>query len=329
MDQYKGEYENASESSSATELDAFMRQYKHFRQFRDLKDLRKKFNDFIEVQNLDESNQQINKFDLPNIDKVSKEILRKYGLKETSEWKCYSLESVPGLLVIANPFKNGYQRYLVKMLLDDCHKLPNKTNLDMHTKRCIDSNLWTEAVKSKDFNQFNKLRWATVGYHYDWTNKVYYDEDFNEIPEYIREVCETVAFAMGFDDFRSEAGIVNYYHLNSTLSAHQDHSEENMKAPLVSISLGNPAIFLIGDDTKQTKPQAILLRSGDVVLMTGKSRYSYHAVPKIFKDEIEGYFKYESENPGDNEKVVGDEEWSQFYNYISLNRLNLNIRQVY
>jgi len=159
--------------------------------------------------------------------------------------------------------------------------------------------------------------------------EVYYDEDFNEIPEYIREICEAVALVMGFDDFRPEAGIVNYYHLNSTLSAHQDRSEENMRAPLVSISLGNPAIFLIGDDTKQTKPQAILLRSGDTVLMTGKSRYSYHAVPKIFKDEIGEYFQYESESRDEAERVVSDEEWSQFYKYISLNRLNMNIRQVY
>ena len=78
---------------------------------------------------------------------IPQETLEKYGLKELKEWKCYSIEDVPGLIVISNPFKNGFQRYLVKMLLEDCPKLPNKTNLDLHSKRTIDSNLWKEAIE--------------------------------------------------------------------------------------------------------------------------------------------------------------------------------------
>jgi alkylated DNA repair protein alkB family protein 1 len=80
---------------------------------------------------------------------------------------------------------------------------------------------------------------------------------------------------IGFEGFKPEAGIINYYHLNSTLSGHQDHSEENLNAPLFSVSYGNSALFLIGGTSKDVKPKAIGLRSGDVVVMSGESRLAY------------------------------------------------------
>ena len=83
-----------------------------------------------------------------------------------------------------------------------------------------------------------------------------------------------IACLIGFDEFKPQAGIINYYHLNSTLSGHQDHSEENLDAPLISISFGNSAVFLIGGKTKDVKPKAIALKSGDVLIMSGESRLS-------------------------------------------------------
>ena len=68
-------------------------------------------------------------------------------------------------------------------------------------------------------------------------------------------------------------------HLHS--AGHTDHSEENLRAPLLSISLGQPAIFLIGGSSLATVPTAVLLRSGDVLLMERESRLAYHAVPRI------------------------------------------------
>jgi alkylated DNA repair protein alkB family protein 1 len=86
---------------------------------------------------------------------------------------------------------------------------------------------------------------------------------------------------LGFTSFIPEAAIVNYYHLDSTLSGHTDHSEEDLSAPLISISFGQSAIFLIGGQSKQVKPVPLLIRSGDVVIMSGASRLCYHGVPKI------------------------------------------------
>lgn len=74
---------------------------------------------------------------------------------------------------------------------------------------------------------------------------------------------------------------MNYYHMDSTLSGHTDHSEKDLSHPLVSLSFGQSAIFLIGGPTKQVRPKALLLNSGDIVIMSGQSRLAYHGVPKI------------------------------------------------
>ena len=88
--------------------------------------------------------------------------------------------------------------------------------------------------------------------------------------------------------FCAEAGIVNYYHMDSTLSGHTDHSEKDLSQPLLSISFGQSAIFLIGGPTKQVRPKALLLNSGDIVIMSGESRLAYHGVPKILPHYCKG-----------------------------------------
>lgn len=117
---------------------------------------------------------------------------------------------------------------------------------------------------------------------------------------------------------KAEAAIVNYYHHNSTLCAHTDHSEyDALTKPLISFSFGNSAVFLIGGPTKSDcSPSPVLLRSGDIILMTGKSRLCYHAVPHILVD------------PMFQENFSG--KFDQFsWNYIHDKRININVRQVY
>lgn len=201
-------------------------------------------------------------------------------------------------------------------------------------------------------SEFNKLRWTTIGYHYDWTNKVQYilickligesdkkirllfqvynDSDFTPIPKDVSHLSVQIAASLGFTSFQPEAGIINYYHMNSTLSAHQDYSEKNMSAPLVSISFGSSALFLIGDVSKTTRgPRPILLKSGDIVVMSGPTRLAFHAVPKILPNpHLHEVFTYTKADLDESQYYVGDDEWADLYDYIRINRINLNIRQV-
>lgn len=120
----------------------------------------------------------------------------------------------------------------------------------------------------------------------------------------------------------AEAAIVNYYHMNSTLCAHTDHSEyDALTKPLISFSFGNAAVFLIGGQTKtECKPSPMLLRSGDIILMTGSSRLCFHGVPRILSDSLL-LSEIFDKNINDNDKTC----WS----YINDKRININVRQVY
>ena len=60
------------------------------------------------------------------------------------------------------------------------------------------------------------------------------------------------------ENYKSEAAIINYYPMDSTLSGHVDFSEPNKTAPLISISFGQSAIFLIGGPNKNIKPSGLV-----------------------------------------------------------------------
>jgi len=131
------------------------------------------------------------------------------------------------------------------------------------------------------------LRWATLGYHHDWDTKVYSEAHRSPLPPELASLCAffTRQLTLHFVDiartFMAEAAIVNYYPAGATLSPHTDHSEHNKGAPLLSISFGQPCVFLIGGPSKATAPSAILLRSGDLLVMGGGARLCYHAVPLV------------------------------------------------
>ena len=115
-----------------------------------------------------------------------------------------------------------------------------------------------------------------------------FPEDLTRLSRAIAEICgfKTVENGDKRSDYKPEAAIVNFYPMDSTLSGHTDHSEDNMAAPLISVSFGQSGVFLIGGRTKETEPVPVFLHSGDVLVMSGESRYCYHAVPKIVKVNI-------------------------------------------
>ena len=91
---------------------------------------------------------------------------------------------------------------------------------------------------------------------------------------------------------------------------------------LPSVSLGNAAIFLIGGLTRDIAPIPILLRSGDVVVMSGPAcRRAYHGVPRILEGTLPAHL---------GEGIhVNDESWLPYARYMDTTRINLNVRQVF
>jgi alkylated DNA repair protein alkB family protein 1 len=93
-----------------------------------------------------------------------------------------------------------------------------------------------------------KLRWVTLGYQYHWPTKTYHLDRRHPFPDDVSELTKAVVTAVeGIghewqnrykgDEYRAEAGVVNYYQYRDALMGHVDRSELNMDAPLVSLRL--------------------------------------------------------------------------------------------
>jgi DNA oxidative demethylase len=85
----------------------------------------------------------------------------------------------------------------------------------------------------------------------------------------------------GFPAFAPDVCLINRYAPGARLSLHRDEDEQDFTAPIVSVSLGLPAIFLFGGGRRADRPRRIALTSGDVVVWGGPARLAYHGVAPL------------------------------------------------
>jgi len=78
-----------------------------------------------------------------------------------------------------------------------------------------------------------------------------------------------------------QACLVNFYNGGAKMGLHRDEDEEDFSAPVVSISLGDTAVFRIGGPERGGKTETLKLASGDVVVMGGESRLCYHGIDRV------------------------------------------------
>ncbi|CNH70127.1 alkylated DNA repair protein [Yersinia kristensenii] len=98
------------------------------------------------------------------------------------------------------------------------------------------------------------------------------------MPESFMALAVAAARQAGFLHFQPNACLINRYDVGAKLSLHQDKDELDLRQPIVSVSLGLPAIFLFGGASREAKCQKVLLSEGDVVVWGGPSRLNYHGV---------------------------------------------------
>ncbi|MCK1640821.1 DNA oxidative demethylase AlkB [Bradyrhizobium sp. 157] len=128
--------------------------------------------------------------------------------------------------------------------------------------------------------------WVTdrSGYRYDGI-----DPDsglpWPAMPRAFRGLAATAAAAGGFENFAPDACLVNHYAPGARMSLHQDRDEQDFAAPIVSVSLGLPAIFLFGGAKRADKPKRYRLEHGDVVVWGGPSRLFFHGVAPLADGE--------------------------------------------
>ncbi|WP_371396825.1 alpha-ketoglutarate-dependent dioxygenase AlkB [Fretibacter rubidus] len=78
-----------------------------------------------------------------------------------------------------------------------------------------------------------------------------------------------------------EACLINWYRAGAKMGMHVDNDEKEVRAPVVSVSLGDPATFRIGGPKRGGRARSVKLQSGDVVVLAGEARLCHHGVSKI------------------------------------------------
>ena len=126
--------------------------------------------------------------------------------------------------------------------------------------------------------------WNALTYGYEARRSDFDNLAVPPIPDEMRAIAEGAAADAGFA-MHADTCIMNRYSVESRMGVHQDKDESQASLaagiPVVSISLGDAARFVVGGLTRKEPTQAIVLRSGDVLVMGGPSRLRFHGVTRI------------------------------------------------
>lgn len=239
----------------------------------------------------------------------------------------------------------------------------SNTNIDDPICKCEDqfkkeNHKDCEVNKKRYYKRFDKLAWATLGYRFDWTARAYREKNKSAMPTLLHQlgcffakVGEEINPKNNGDvqnySFTASAAIVNYYSLKSSMGGHRDDSELDMTKPVVSFSLGLPAVFMVGGKTREEGPVVpLLLRPGDVMLLGGESRLNFHGIARILSEEVKlpavgshignakiSDFQIDSwseifQDEIDIEIETPSSDFEAIKKFLSQYRINANVRQV-
>ena len=128
--------------------------------------------------------------------------------------------------------------------------------------------------------------WVTdpSGYRYDGVDPCS-AKPWPAMPPSFRELAVQAADRAGFDGFSPDACLINRYQPGARMSLHQDKDETDFGAPIVSVSLGLPAIFLFGGLQRSDKPRRFRLGHGDIAVWGGPARLKFHGVAPLADGE--------------------------------------------
>eukprot|EP01113_Clastostelium_recurvatum_P000636 TRINITY_DN10297_c0_g1_i1.p1 TRINITY_DN10297_c0_g1~~TRINITY_DN10297_c0_g1_i1.p1 ORF type:complete len:356 (-),score=68.40 TRINITY_DN10297_c0_g1_i1:1062-2075(-) len=238
----------------------------------------------------------------------------------------FSLPEWPGFFFIPNPFTPLEQMHWISQALEEYTQPPNSTILDAQHGPV--PSLWPNWIREMETGSrgeyamlMDKLKWATLGYQYQWTERRYDRRRHAPFPEDLAHIVQAFAQAVGVADYRAEAATVNYYMQDMVMHGHLDDAEYDMDKPIVSMSFGASAVFLLGGETKDVVPLPMFVNSGDVMIMGGRARRCYHGIARILEDSVPPYLLPSSVPPA--------YEWCARFLEQRGRRININVRQVF
>lgn len=99
-----------------------------------------------------------------------------------------------------------------------------------------------------------------------------------EMPVSFKQLAQLAASMAGFANFEPDACLINRYQVGARMGLHQDKDERDFNQPIVSVSLGIPAVFQIGGFARNNKAMKLPLYHGDILVWGGESRLRFHGV---------------------------------------------------
>jgi len=160
----------------------------------------------------------------------------------------------------------------------------------------IDKSKKTTKKQRMDSFPLSRLRYINLGkWNYNWGDRIYQHIDHAlALPDQLVSLAQRAhklalqqigdAVVAAAPPVPFDMAICNLYHLqrpSDRLGGHQDNVESDLSLPLVSISLGASGIFLLGGNSRKDVPTVILLRAGDCMVMSGRSRRYFHGLPTV------------------------------------------------
>ena len=123
------------------------------------------------------------------------------------------------------------------------------------------------------------LGWVTdrSGYRYDAIDPLT-QHSWPALPASFVALAQNAALRAGYLDFMPDACLINHYQTGARMGLHQDKNERDFTQPIVSVSLGVPAMFQFGGFKRADKVVKMALYHGDVVVWGGEARLRYHGV---------------------------------------------------
>jgi len=118
------------------------------------------------------------------------------------------------------------------------------------------------------------------GYRYDARDPLT-GKPWPAMPPAFASLAASAAASAGYPGFVPDGALINRYEVGAKLSLHQDKDEADLAAPIVSVSLGIPALFLFGGLDREAPKKKIALHHGDVAVWGGPSRLAFHGIQPL------------------------------------------------